>query len=437
MKNYRKLVPIAVVVVMALSWYMLISNKLSVDREYNKYLTEARNYADINVTKYAVENYSKAISVKSSVDLYEEVADYYSRQENSYDAWLAWCEKFIEQYPKSSEAYDCILQNYMSVKDYANCYSILDIADKRNISSDYINSLKSEIEYKYRMDFNSYDEVSVYSNNFCAVEVNGNWGYVDRYGNSKIQKKYKSADAFSGAACAAVIDKNGDAYFIDKTDEKVKATNEKYKQFGILINGIMTAQNENGKYSYLDEDFEKLFGDYDNATAINGDIGAVKTGSAWKIINKDGKQVGSTEYEDIIIDEKNIVCRNDRLFVKTGNGYIMVDTSGKQIGSDVYEDAKLFSDDTYAAVKQGGKWFYVDKEGKKHSDKTYNAARSYMNGMAAVMIDGKWGFVDSNEDIKIEPTYYGAKDFNEKGSCFVKVGDKWQLLKLYRLNRED
>ena len=31
----------------------------------------------------------------------------------------------------------------------------------------------------------------------------------------------------------------------------------------------------------------------------------------------------------------------------------------------------------------------------------------------------------------------GAKDFNEKGSCFVKVGDKWQLLKLYRLNRED
>ena len=55
MKNYRKLVPIAVVVVMALSWYMLISNKLSVDREYNKYLTEARNYADINVTKYASE----------------------------------------------------------------------------------------------------------------------------------------------------------------------------------------------------------------------------------------------------------------------------------------------------------------------------------------------------------------------------------------------
>ena len=233
------------------------------------------------------------------------------------------------------------------------------------------------------------------------------------------------------------MDKNGDAYFIDKTGEKVKATNEKYKKFGILINGIMLAQNENGKYSYLDEDFKVLFGDYDNATAINGDIGAVKSGSKWTIINKKGEKIGSAEYDDVIIDEKNIACRNERLFVKKDSGYIMIDTSGKQIGSDIYEDARLFSDDTYAAVKQGGKWSYVDKEGKKHSDKTYNAARSYMNGMAAVMIDGKWGFVDSNEDIKIEPTYYGAKDFNEKGSCFVKVGDKWQLLKLYRLNRED
>lgn len=437
MKNYRKLVPVVMVVVMILSWYMLISSKMSVNKEYNKYLTEARKYADINVTKYAVENYSKALGVKSSVDVYAEVSDYYSRQENSYDAWLAWCETFFEQYPKNPKAYDCILQNYMSVKDYSNCYSILDIADKRKVSSDYIQSVKDEIEYKYRIDLNSYDDVSIYSNNFCAVKVNNNWGYVDRYGNSKIQKKYKNADVFSGAGYAAVTDKNGDSYFIDKTDSKVKATNEQYKQFGILINGILLAQNQNGKYSYLDENFKKLFGDYDNATAINGEIGAVKNGPKWKLIDKNGKEINSTEYDDVVVDEKNIAYRNDRLFVKTGSGYIMIDSSGKQIGSDVYEDAKLFSDKTYAAVKQSGKWFFIDKDGKRHSDKTYNDARSYMNGMAAVMINGKWGFVDSNEEIKIELSYNDAKDFNEKGSCFVKVGDKWQLLKLYRLNRED
>ena len=60
-----------------------------------------------------------------------------------------------------------------------------------------------------------------------------------------------------------------------------------------------------------------------------------------------------------------------------------------------------------------------------------------MNGLAAVCIDGKWGFVDTDENIVIEPQFSGAKDFNEKGSCFVCVGNKWQLLKLYRLNREE
>lgn len=52
-------------------------------------------------------------------------------------------------------------------------------------------------------------------------------------------------------------------------------------------------------------------------------------------------------------------------------------------------------------------------------------------------IDGKWGFVDSNEELKIPAEFFGAKDFNEKGSCFVMTGDKWQLLKLYRINREE
>ena len=46
-------------------------------------------------------------------------------------------------------------------------------------------------------------------------------------------------------------------------------------------------------------------------------------------------------------------------------------------------------------------------------------------------------FTCDNENVVIEPQFFGAKEFNEKGSCFVLTGDKWQLLKLYRLNREE
>ena len=68
--------------------------------------------------------------------------------------------------------------------------------------------------------------------------------------------------------------------------------------------------------------------------------------------------------------------------------------------------------------------------------KKYDDARSYTNGLAAVCINGKWGFVDEKENVVIEPQFTDAKDFNEKGSCFIKTENKWQLLKLYRLNRE-
>ena len=114
----------------------------------------------------------------------------------------------------------------------------------------------------------------------------------------------------------------------------------------------------------------------------------------------------------------------------------MIDSSGNKIGSDVYEDAKLFADNTYTAVKKNGKWFYINNNGEKIFDKTYEDARPFSNGLAAVMTGGKWGFVDEKENIVIKPEFFGAKDFNDKGSCFVQTGDKWQLLKLYRLNRE-
>ena len=80
---------------------------------------------------------------------------------------------------------------------------------------------------------------------------------------------------------------------------------------------------------------------------------------------------------------------------------------------------------------------FIDKDAKRLSDKTYEEARSYSNGLAAVKISGKWGFVDTDENVVIEQQFFGAKDFSEKGSCFIQTGDKWQLLKLYRLNREE
>lgn len=444
MKNYRKLVPIVLIALLILSWYKLLSEKAATETEYEGYLQEARKYTEQGITKYAIENYNKALAMNDDIDIYVEIAEYYKSQDK-LDECLSWGERAMVSFPTDSKGYDVALEANMLRKDYESCYDVIEMAEKRNVTSDFITKAYKEIEYIYYVDHSNYDEVAVYSNNYCAVQADGLWGFVDRYGKLRITCRYLSVGAYTKSNYVSVINSDNEVYFIDKAGSKVLVLADDVRKAGLLVDGIIAVQKTNDKYTYLDqngqvvivagEDKEPVT--YDYASGMNYGVAAVKNGSEWSIINNEGKELSGIKYTDIKLDEKEIAYRNDRLFVSTGEGYIMVDSSGKQIGKQVYEDAKIFSEVTYAAVKIDGRWCFVDKDGKLKSDKTYEDARSYLNGMAAVKIDGKWGFIDENENLVIENTYDDAKDFNEKGSCFIKLGDSWQLIKLYRLNREE
>lgn len=435
MKNYGKLIPLIMVVLLGLSYYVIVSKTIETNNEYENYLKEAREYAKTGITVNAIENYMQALKIKPTADIYVEVANYYKSQKDAERDLLKWCEDFYNKYPTDPKAYDCLLSVYKDQKDYEGCYDVIYTADKRNIVSDYITSVKDEIAFKYIVEMSAYDDVGIYSNGYCAIKGKESWGFVDRYGNSAISVKYNSVAPYTLDNIAPVTT-DDDAYFINRGGSRILATNEKFKSFGIMSCNRTKALKENGKYTYLDEKLKSVFGEYVAATAFNSNVAAVKEKDKWKIVDINGNLLCQTEFEDVIVDEKDIAFRNDRLFVKNSEGIIMIDSSGNKIGSDVYEDAKLFADNTYTAVKKNGKWFYINNNGEKISDKTYEDARPFSNGLAAVMTGGKWGFVDEKENIVIKPEFFGAKDFNDKGSCFVQTGDKWQLLKLYRLNRE-
>lgn len=437
MKNYRKWIPVAMTFIMAISWYMMVSESFAQQSKYKSYLTAARDYAEDGITKYAIENYLMALEIKNTPEIYEEVAIYYKEQGKTSD-YLSWCEDFLEEYKTNAVAYECVLDAYMLEQDYEACYDVLIMAEKRNIVSDKINEIREDLYYVYKMDFGTYDEVGIYSNNYCPVKTEDGWGYVDRYGNLRISTKYAKTGAYTQSGYTSVVNSDGEAYFIDKSGSKVMVSKKEYKSFGLLVDGIIAAEQTDGKYVYVNEDFEVLYGEYDYASTFNKGIAAVKNGEKWTMIDDGGKQITDTEYVDVKLDEKQIAFRNSRAFVSVTSGkYIMIDEKGKQVGKLEFEDAVVFAGNAPAAVKMDGKWCFVGSDGKLISEKKYENARSFCNGLAAVCINGVWGFVDESETIAIETKFDGAKDFNEIGSCFVKVGDVWKLLKLYRLNRED
>jgi tetratricopeptide (TPR) repeat protein len=429
------LVPLLLIMLMGISWYLLVSENVKTDNEYNSFLADARRFANIGVTPYAIENYKKALDINPSPDIYVEVADYYESQGESRDQ-LDWCKNFFEKYPTEPKAYDALLKVYYSDKAYESCFDVINVAIKRNVSTDYLKTISKEIEYVFSMDFNNYDDVSIYANGYSAVKKGESWGFIDSFGKLIVSTRYQSVGVFTVYDFAPVVNLQGEAFFIDKKGERILASKDPYISYSPILSDLFAAKKETGKYVYVDLDFNVLHGEYDYATTMNYDVAAVQIGGAWKIIDKSGAELIATAYTDVIRDEKDIVYRNERLFVSLGDGYIMIDSAGNRIGNQVYEDAKLFSDTTYAAVKINGEWCFVDGNGALKSDKKNEDARSFMNGMAAVQVSGKWGFVDENEELKIAAEYDGAKDFNEKGSCFVKNGEIWQLLKLYRLNRK-
>lgn len=436
MKNYRFLMPIVMIALIVASWFLLVQEVSKNDELYNTCLAEARDWAKDGITKYAIEKYEEALDLRSSPELYEEVALYYKAQDRKLD-YLSWCELYIEEYPKEVGAYELLLDAYIQDQDYEDCYDLLEMAQKRNLKSETLDRMADEIAYEFKLELGSYDNVGIYSNNYCAVNSDGRWGFVDRYGKLRVSTRYVQTGAYTQSAIVSVVNSEGEAYFIDKSGAKVKVSSEKYESFGLVSGGKIAAKKTDGKYIYLDESCQALFGNYDYASTFNGGVAAVKTGDRWQLIDDQGNAITSQNYVDVILDEKQIAQRNGRIFAAKSEGqYIMLDNTGKQVGSLTFEDAKLFNGSAPAAVKIGGKWCFVDVDGKLISDKKYDDARSFANGMAAVCVDGKWGFVDESETIVIELQFDGAKDFNEKGSCFVQVNEKWKLLKLYRLNRE-
>lgn len=434
MKNYRVVVPMIMVAVMGLSWYMMIDEAVKEKNVYEEYLSAARMHAE-DGTKYALENYKAALAEKSSPELYMEIANYYKEKGIRQD-YINWCEEFFEVYPTESLAYECILEAYVLDEDYTSCYDVLEIATKREITSEKIEHIREDIKYVYSLGYNVFESVGVYGAGLCPVLANGSWGFADRYGTVWISCVFDKVGSFSNEGVAPIVTRAGEAYFIDLNGEKVKVSDEKYKSFGLLAAERSVAECEDGTYCYVDSNLNKVFGNYEDATAMNLGRAAVKVEGLWSLVDEMGTEISTEKYVDVKYDEKIICYRNDRIFAaKEADKYFLLDGSGKQVGNMTFQDAKVFLGTMPAAVKIGGKWCFIDANGERISDKTYEDARSFANGLAAVKIDGKWGFIDETETIVIEPQFADTKDFNELGSCFVNTGSKWQLLKLYRLNR--
>lgn len=437
MKNYKYLIPIALVTLMVISICSTIMDASNKKEEYENAMNVAREAAELGIIEDAIFNYQTAMELNPSVDIAVELGEVYVAQ-----GWIseaaAWGEEIIEVYPDEAAGYSFLMEQYIAMEDFEECFQIIDVVKARKIEDKEIEELYAKIEYVYEYGFEYYDDVTVYSSGLCAVMEDDLWGYVDLDGELTIKPEFLWAGVFTTDEIAPIESVDGEYYYISTNgNKKVVAQNiENCVDLGASIENILPA-SDNGDYSYYNRDFEKVIEQsYTYASAMNGGIAAVNENGNWYLIDGEGNKL-TKAYDSIVTDDKGIAYRNERAFVKNANKVSMIDSQGNLIGAQTYEDAKLFfQTDAFAAVKIGEKWGFVDKNGEIVIEPEYTDARSFSNGYAAVEKNGQWGFIDTDGKLVIGCRFKEARDFNESGNVFVSVDGRWKLLKLIKNNYE-
>lgn len=429
MKGYKLLVPFALAALFAVSVYMAVNTNMEKEETYNRYLEAAREYRSQGILVDAEQNYKMALEGKPSLALYMEIGDFY-RESAQESLTQEWADIIMKEFPKQPEGYEFAMSFYADRDDYAMCFRIYDTFTKRGLASEYVSSQIKDIWYTFFFR-DQYEDVSVFSGGYCAVMSNGLWGYVGEDGSRLIEQQYHSAGPFFGDL-AAVVDQDGSLYYIDTLGNKklVVSEIENVSGIGPFYNDMLSACS-NGKWSFYDREGKKLFGEYDDCSALGNGYAAASVDGKWGLVDGAGNVIIPFSHDGIVMDEKGVACRNDRVFLEDNYGYYLADCQGNLISQTRFEDARLFNDGTYAAVKVGTKWGFIDKDGNMVLEPAYEDARSFSGGMAAVRFGGKWGLIDSEFEMAVSPRFEDMKDMNGSGCVYVKDEEGWKLLKFY------
>ena len=433
--SVRLLVIVGLIALLLCSWYTLISDAQKDDNAYMAELNVARQKVQDGLYAVALDHYALAMAQRDSVELRAEIAEVY-RDHAPGSSYEAFCEDILRAFPMEIAGYEHLAAYYRDTQAYDACFDTMETAAKRGLKSENLDAIAAELAYAYDLHRCAAVEVKAYSVGYCEVQFeSGVWGYLDSRGNALMSKYYKQTGPFTTSGLSPVLLSSGKFALIDTTGKQISLSPEglAIEECGALLSGKMAVKYD-GKYHYCDSNFAELFGEYDYAGGFYGGAAAVMNGDKWAIIDETGKNITDFVYEDVKMDDKGIAFRNDRALVKSNGAYILIDSKGNRVGNESWEDADAFNGDMIAAVKRNGKWGYVDSNGAVVVDFTYEDAKSFASGMGAVSMDGKWGYISSADfQMKIEPAFAEARDFSTNGTAFVKQGEQWLLLRIYRL----
>lgn len=290
--------------------------------------------------------------------------------------------------------------------------------------------LYESCRYDYQMGYTIYEDVTAASGSTIGVSMDGLWGLAKADGTLLIPCQYEQISTYSQDRM--IVKQNGEIFAVDSAGNRVALLKEPAKEFGnfaddrvsLLIDGQW--RRANGEFVVGATGFEGL-GTY------SGGYTAAKENGKWGVIDLQNEWLLAPEYDEIKTDELGRAFGQGAVFAKK-NGAVHLYVDGKPMGNS-YEDARPFGAEGYAAVKQAGKWGFVDTEGQLRISCQYDNALSFGQHLAAVEVDGLWGYISLSGELVIPASFLQAKSFSS-GSAPVLTERGWRFITLIEYKEE-
>ena len=240
-----------------------------------------------------------------------------------------------------------------------------------------------------------------YESGILKVSQNGKYGIIDMNGSILVNCEYDSISALKGVTNSLLTEKDGKYGIVDNVGSVI--INNEYKEIKPISeqyeNGYIVV-DENDKYGVINYTktvaLENKYDDIKQAYG-NGKYYIVKEGNDWKIVDTDGNEFISEEYENIVsVNGENAV-------IEENNKYGVVSIAdNKAIINPDYDSISYATGSNYI-VSQDGKYGVMDSNGNKLVDFNYTniVYRSVANFYEATNEDYTSDLMDTDMNVRL------------------------------------
>lgn len=433
MRLKKTLIAIMILLFTSLAVSVKIPELLNGNEEYNQLISDADKYNEKNLCKKAMDNYAQALSINDSLDLRLTMAKVYKKglESGEYDSFYQYYEfllENIEKYRYEPEAYDIALTELYDSDEIEKCVLVLYKAEDNNLESETINSVREKVRYSLKDVNVSYNEV-YYTNEESYLLKNDKYMLCDKNLSSIIKISYNYSTPMINGYALVKDDKY--TYLISKNNvREAYFSNDIVESTGVG-DGLIGCKIKD-TYSYYDLSGQKIFGSYLFAGRFANGVAPVKTEKGWIIIDTKGNSVSDTHFEDVKLSQTSDCSQSGFIIAKQNGKYNLYDCKLNRVTDYSFDDSDIFiSNKEYLAVKNNGKWGYIDSTGKEIIKPKYDEAKSFSYGLAGVKTGNKWAFINIKGNVVINGDYSDVNYFNSSGNCFVKNEVLWNCISRY------